>query len=170
MKLFGAILIILTSTAFGWELSNRLGRRTKQIRYLKIAFEALETEMVFGMTPLPNACEKVSNQLIKPLKSLFKTVADRLSTEELSAKDIWCTTVNTWKKSTDLNDAEINILLQFGQTLGQQDLESQRKQIRLAISYFNQEEKEAIESQRKFESMYKSFGFLGGAMLVLFML
>ncbi|MFA9559425.1 stage III sporulation protein SpoIIIAB [Evansella sp. AB-rgal1] len=170
MKLFGAIVILLTSTAFGWELSNRLGRRTKQIRYLKIAFEALETEMVFGMTPLPYACEKVSNQLIKPLKSLFQTVSKRLLEEEQSAKDIWCTSVEKWKKSTDLTGTEINILLQFGQTLGQQDLESQRKQIRLAISYFNQEEKEALESQQKFESMYKSFGFLGGVLLVLIML
>ncbi|MDG5788701.1 stage III sporulation protein SpoIIIAB [Evansella sp. AB-P1] len=170
MKLVGAILILITTTIVGWEYSSRLSRRTKQIRYLKIAFEALETEMVFGMTPLPYACEKVSYQLISPLKSLFTNVAKRLKEEENSAQEIWCSSVKSWKNKTDLSEAEINILLQFGQTLGQQDLEGQRKQIRLAISYFDQEEKQAVESQQKFESMYKSLGFLGGVLIVIIML
>ncbi|MBU9712213.1 stage III sporulation protein SpoIIIAB [Evansella tamaricis] len=170
MKLIGAILIIIASTVFGWEFSGRLARRTKQIRYLKIAFESLETEMVFGMTPLPYACEKVSNQVPTPVGNLFKEVATRLESEENSAPDIWNTAVQNWKKRTDLYMSEINILHQFGQTLGLQDLENQRKQIRLAISYFDQEEKQAMESQKKFESMYKSLGFLGGVLIVIIML
>lgn len=170
MKLIGSLIIILAATAFGWEFSRRLARRTKQIRYLKIAFEALETEMVFGMTPLPHACEKVSRQLISPLNTFFDEVSKRLKEEERTAMDIWCTTLKKWRMSTDLDESEINILNQFGQTLGQQDLENQRKQIRLAISYFDQEEKQAIESQSKYESMYKSLGFLGGVLIVLIML
>ncbi|ADU29965.1 stage III sporulation protein SpoIIIAB [Evansella cellulosilytica] len=170
MKLLGALLIIATTTMFGWEFSRRLTRRTKQIRYLKIAFEALETEMTFSMTPLPDACEKVAHQLIAPLNIFFEDVAERLKKEEKSATSIWNSSLKKWKGKTDLNTAELNILNQFGQTLGQQDLESQRKQIRLAISYFNQEEKQALEDQQKFESMYKSLGFLGGVLLVLIML
>ncbi|MDQ0256262.1 stage III sporulation protein AB [Evansella vedderi] len=170
MKLVGALLIILTTTVFGWEFATRLARRTKQIRYLKIAFEALETEMVFGMTPLPYACEKVANQLSSPLSQFFHEVSKKLKEEERTARDIWCNTLEKWKKTTDLEASEINILNQFGQTLGEQDLENQRKQIRLAISYFDQEEKQAMESQKKFESMYKSLGFLGGVLIVLIML
>ncbi|MCD8508707.1 MAG: stage III sporulation protein AB [Bacillus sp. (in: Bacteria)] len=98
MKLMGAIIIILAATAFGWEFSRRLTRRTKQIRYLKIAFEALETEMVFGMTPLPYACEKVSRQLISPLNAFFREVSERLMEEERTATDIWCSTLKKMEK------------------------------------------------------------------------
>ena len=170
MKLIGAIIVLLAATSFGWEFSSRLTRRTRQIRFLKLAFEALETEMVFGMTPLPLACEKVARQVSAPLKSFFSKVAKRLYSEESSAGHIWETTLDSWKKTTDLADSEVNIIYQFGQTLGQQDLESQRKQIRLAISYFDQEEKQAMEAQRKFEAMYRSLGFLGGVLIVLIML
>ncbi|WP_078597080.1 stage III sporulation protein SpoIIIAB [Evansella clarkii] len=170
MKLAGALLIILAATVFGWEFSSRLSRRTRQIRELKLAFEALETEMVFGMTPLPLACSKVGKQAGPLLGRFFEKVADGLCTEEASASEIWQRTLYTWKDTSDLSAAEINILQQFGQTLGQQDMENQRKQIRLAISYFNQEEEQAAESQKKYESMYKSLGFLGGALIVLIML
>ncbi|MBU9724173.1 MULTISPECIES: stage III sporulation protein SpoIIIAB [Bacillaceae] len=170
MKIIGALLIIAASTFFGFELARKLTRRTKQIRYLKIAFESLETEMVFGMTPLPLACEKVGNQVPSPISSLFHEVANRLETEESSAPEIWNSMIKKWAKTTDLYASEINTLTQFGQTLGLQDLENQRKQIRLAISYFDQEEKDAMESQKKFESMYKSLGFLGGVLIVIIML
>ena len=45
MKIVGSLVIIFATTLYGFELSNRLSRRTKQIRYL------LETESVFALTP-----------------------------------------------------------------------------------------------------------------------
>ncbi|SDY56099.1 stage III sporulation protein AB [Evansella caseinilytica] len=170
MKLLGAIFIILATSVFGWEISGRLARRTKQIRYLITAFEALEAEMVFGMTPLSLACEQVSRRHDPPISLLFHDVASRLHKEERPAPDIWKTSLKKWQRKTDLDKPELKILEQFGQTLGQQDLENQRKQIRLAVSYLDKEEKHAFERQNKFSSMYKSLGFLGGVLLVLIML
>lgn len=171
IKLIGSIVIVGVATLFGFELSNRLRRRTKQIRYLKMALESLETEIVFAMTPLAEACIKVSVQLAdQTVGSFFQKVGLRLSKEESLVTDIWDHVLEKWRQETDLKDSEINILKQFGQTLGQQDLENQRKQIRLAISYFDQEEKQALEGQQKYESMYKSLGLLAGVFIVLIML
>lgn len=170
IKIIGSLVIIAASTLFGFEFSNRLSRRTKQIRYLKIALESLETEIVFALTPLAVAFDKVSKSIPSPVGDLFQQVALKLSKEENAASNIWISTLEKWQKDTDLKNEEINILTQFGQTLGQQDLENQRKQIRLAIHYFDQEENLAMEGQKKYESMYKSLGFLAGILIVLIML
>lgn len=171
IKLLGSIVIVGVTTLFGFELSNRLRRRSKQIRYLKMALESLETEIVFAMTPLAEACKRVSDQIPDhTVASFFQTIGLKLSKEESLVTDIWQSVLEKWKEETDLKDSEINILKQFGQTLGQQDLENQRKQIRLAISYFDQEENQALEAQQKYDSMYKSLGFLAGIFIVLIML
>lgn len=170
IKLFGSIAIIVATTLFGFEFSNRLSRRTKQIRYLKIALEALETEIVFALTPLAEAFEKVSKQIPSPISDLFYEVSMKLYQEENSASSIWLSSLQNWEKKTDLESSEMNILSQFGKTLGKQDLENQRKQIRLAIQFFDQEEKLAMDVQKKYESMYKSLGLLAGILIVLILI
>ncbi|UCZ54598.1 stage III sporulation protein AB [Bacillus shivajii] len=170
MKLLGAFIIIVTSTLLGWEFARRFTRRKNQIRQLRLAFEALEGEMVFSMAPLSDACQKVAVQSAAPINQLFSEVSEKLTSEEKSAPDIWADCLKKWKKKTDLEAAEINILEQFGQTIGQQDIETQRNQIRLAITYFEQEEKHAQESEKKYESMYRSLGFLGGVLIVIIMM
>lgn len=170
MKIVGSLVIIFATTLYGFELSNRLSRRTKQIRYLKVALESLETEIVFALTPLGEAFDKVSRQIPFPISDFFRDVSKKLYNEENSASNIFYSSLTNWYKKTDLEKGELNILRQFGQTLGQQDLENQRKQIRLAIQYFDQEEKLALEAQKKYESMYKSLGFLAGVFIVLIMI
>lgn len=170
MKMIGAFIIILASTMLGWEFARRFTRRKLQIRKLRLAFESLEGEMVFSMAPLSSACEKVALQSTAPINELFHQVSEKLMIDESSAPEIWSECLKNWKKKTDLDSAEINILEQFGQTIGQQDIENQRNQIRLAITYFEQEEKHAQESEKKYESMYRSLGFLGGVLIVIIMM
>ncbi|WP_096434706.1 stage III sporulation protein SpoIIIAB [Alteribacter populi] len=170
MKIFGILVIIIATTAIGWEWARRLRLRTKQLKDVRVGLEALETEMVYGLTPLSEACERVSRQVRNPVGQLFHRFAQDLQQEEMLASEVWQQTLIKMKNTIEFKQGEWDVLHQFGQTLGQQDLENQRKHLRLALTYLEQQEADAREHQRKHESMYKSLGFLCGILIALIML
>ena len=65
-----------------------------------------------------------------------------------------------------LKNTELEILEQFGETLGKHDRYQQQKQILLTLSHLEREEKEALQVQSKYEKMVKSLGFLAGLLLI----
>ncbi|RNA68972.1 stage III sporulation protein SpoIIIAB [Alteribacter keqinensis] len=170
MKLAGILLVIAATTAIGWEWSRRLRLRTRQLKDVRVALEALETEMVYGLTPLQEACYRVAKQVRDPVGLLFRTFADNLDKEEKLASEVWGETIKKMRLILEFKQGEWDVLLQFGQTLGLQDLENQRKHLRLALKYLEQQESDARENQKKHESMYKSLGFLCGILIALIMI
>ncbi|MCR6096678.1 stage III sporulation protein AB [Salipaludibacillus agaradhaerens] len=170
MMWLGAAIIILTSTGVGWELSKRLERRTTLLRHMKVALETLDTEVTFAMIPLWEAFEQIAKQLPAPAKDFLNGVSTRLKDNEESTQQAWEEELNYWSTDVDLDAKDIDILKQFGQTLGRQDIEGQRKQIQLTQAYLETMEQTALETQKKYESMYRSLGLLGGLLLVIMLL
>jgi len=166
----GAAFIVLASAYIGMELAKRLERRTTLLRHVKVALETIDTEVAFAMIPLAQALDQVSKQLPSPVSDFFYGVAKKLTEEDISALDAWEEVLNSWKINIDLEEKDIEILRQFGQTLGKQDIHGQRKQIQLTQSYLNNMESVAQEAQKKYQSMYRSLGLLGGLLLVIMLL
>src|SRR5690606_5116679 len=98
---------------------------------------------------------------------LFDTFADHLIQRDIRAKEAWEFSLQEIWKKTALKKAELDILLQFGENLGRHDLEQQQKQIRLALTHLEREEKEAEEIQKSYGRMYRSLGILAGLLLTL---
>ncbi|WP_158282146.1 stage III sporulation protein SpoIIIAB [Salipaludibacillus keqinensis] len=166
----GASFIIFASAFSGMEFAKRLERRTNLLRHIKVALETLDTEIAFAMMPLAEAFDQVSRQLPPPVREFFYEVALKLKNEETSAFQAWEEVLVKWMEDVDLEEKDIEILRQFGQTLGKQDIQGQRKQIKLTQSYLDHMEKTAIDAQKKYQSMYRSLGLLGGILLVIMLL
>lgn len=166
----GAGMIVLASAYIGMELAKRLERRTTLLRHIKVALETLDTEVAFAMMPLAQALDQVSKQLPSPACDFFFQVAEKLINEDISALEAWEDVLDSWKINIDLEEKDIEILRQFGQTLGKQDIHGQRKQIQLTQTYLNHMETMALDAQKKYQSMYRSLGLLGGILLVIMLL
>lgn len=170
IKLMGATCILLATTWIGFEASKHLSERTKQLRQLKVALSALEAEIMYGHTPLKDASEHISNQISKPLSWLFKYFSQKLAEGKMSVKEAWEASLQDVWRITALKQGELEILKQFGETLGQHDLISQQKHIRLALLHLEREEQEAFDVQRRYEKMVKSLGFLSGLLIVILLM
>jgi stage III sporulation protein AB len=168
LKLLGAVLILLAGTGFGFYQARQLANRPRQIRQLIQALQRMETEIAYGFTFLPEAMIKVSKQLSSPLSHLFQQIGQQLSASSgQSTKDVWQTSVKEGWKHTSMKEAEKEILLQLGYTLGLTDKEDQVKHLRLGVSQLQAEEEQARDEQRRYEKMWKSLGLLAGALIVI---
>lgn len=167
MKFIGALFILATTSLLGFEYARRLQERTKQLRLLRTALISLEAEIMFGHAPLHEASRRIARQIANPIGELFDTFADHLIQRDIRAKEAWEFSLQEIWKKTALKKAELDILLQFGENLGRHDLEQQQKQIRLALTHLEREEKEAEEIQKSYGRMYRSLGILAGLLLTL---
>lgn len=170
LKIFGAIIIIVATSWGGFEISKTLSLRPKQIRQLKSALQSLEAEIMYGHTPLHEASRRLSEQLAEPLSSFFVNFSKRLISEDTTVKDAWSTSLKEIWKKTAMKQPELEIMKQFGETLGRHDRYSQQKQIILTITHIEREEMEAKDAQLKYEKMVKSLGVLTGLLIVILLM
>jgi len=170
VKLIGAILIIIATTWIGFEVAKSLRERTKQLRMLKAALQSLEAEIMYGHTPLHEASRRISTQLSPPISTLFKRFSEKLLQRDTTVRESWESSLSEVWKNTALKKEEFEILKQFGETLGKHDRINQQKQIILALTHLEREEKEARDKQLKYEKMTKSLGLLSGLLIAILLL
>lgn len=170
MKIIGAILIIMATTWVGFEFAKRLSERPRQLRQLKVALQSLESEIMYGLTPLAEASEHIAKQIPKPISYFFLCFSEGLKNGGASVRSAWEESLKETWHLTALRNGELEVMSQFGATLGQHDREHQQKQIRLTLTHLEREEGDAVEAQNRYEKMLKSLGFLTGILIVILMI
>ncbi|MGG0740091.1 stage III sporulation protein SpoIIIAB [Niallia taxi] len=170
MKIIGAIIILATTSLGGMEIAKSFSERPKQLRQLKSALQSLEAEIMYGHTPLHEAARRLSEQLHQPLSTFFENFSQKLMTEETTVRDAWTTCLDDIWKKTAMKKPELEIMKQFGETLGRHDRASQQKQIMLTLTHIEREEQEARDHQLRYEKMFKSLGVLSGLLIVILLM
>lgn len=166
----GAIAILSATTITGFEWAKRVRERPKRLRELKVTLQALEAEIMYGSTPLNEAFQHIGKPLKEPLSAFFLNISDLLNQGEHSVKEAWESQLLLLAKETSFKSGEIEVLRQFGSTLGRHDKEHQQKQIQLTLAHLNREEKEARDIQERYEKMCKSLGVLMGLLIVILLM
>ncbi|WP_379128787.1 stage III sporulation protein SpoIIIAB [Paenibacillus sp. sgz500958] len=168
LKLFGAVLIIAAGTLAGFKKARQYADRPQQIRGLIAALHRLETEIMYGFTPLPEALRRIGIQSRGPVQWFFTAAADEMSPpHDRSAQDAIRRAMETHWESTAMKAPEKEILRQLSCTLGTSDRSNQTNHIAMALQQLKQEEIVAREDQGKYEKMSKSLGLLLGALIVI---
>lgn len=170
IKLIGAVFIILSTSWAGFEAARHLTERPRQLRQLKVALQSLEAEIMYGHTPLAEATRNIAKQMEKPLTWFFETFSNKLEQANLHAKEAWQQSLDEVWNSTAFKKAELEIMKQFGDTLGQHDRHTQQKHIHLAMTHLEREELEARDKQIRYEKMVKSLGVLSGLLLIILLM
>lgn len=170
MKLLGAIIILIASTWTGFEAARHLSERPRQLRQLKVALQSLEAEVMYGHTPISEAMMNLAKQMQKPLSWFFESFAKKLRSGETSLKVAWDESLQEVWKFTAFKQGELEVMRQFGETLGQHDRASQQKHILLALAHLDREENDARDIQSRYEKMMKSLGFLAGLLLIILLM
>lgn len=168
IKVIGSILVIVSTSLLGYFCGELFKKRTRELKELERAIGILKNEIVYAYTPLPYALEKIGLRLIEPIKSLFLNISKNLqeNTSE-GVYEAFNSNINLYKKSLNLNEEDINILLNLSKSLGEWDIESQKN-----IFHATEEElkKQIQESEiliRKNLKMYRYLGFSIGAIIVI---
>ena len=170
VKITAIIMVIVSMTLMGFLLAARYGQRVRELRMIYSALKHVETEIVYGLTPLPQAFYNISHRTEQPLHTVFAYMSERFRNHELSTVEIWQSSWMKYQNKMALKKGDYEILFQLGHSLGQSDKENQMKHIAIALSYLQAEEEGARQEQQKHEKMYQYLGFLTGVMIIILMI
>lgn len=171
LKWVGAAMVLFAGTAYGFAKAARYARRPKELRQLGAALTTLESEIVFGMSPLPAAFERVASAAQRPVSLLFQEAAERMRDfgNEKTAGECWSEAVHALWPRTSLQEAEKASLISLAPTLGVTDRDDQAKHLRLARAQLLTEEEAAREEYARYGKMWRSLGALSAALVVILM-
>ena len=170
-KFIYSIVIVGCSSLLGFIFANTYVERAKLLNSLLATLQMLETEIVYGATPLPDIMRKIGNKSKKEIGDIFLSAADLLNCNSGQTFDeIWYSAVTQEAGHICLNREDIDLLLSLGKNLGISNCEDQMKHIRLIREEFKRHYELALIEQNKNTKLFKNLGFLLGMTIVIIVL
>lgn len=170
-KLLGAILIIAAAGWSGLSIAAVYTKRAQQLRSLQRALQILDTEIVYGATPLPSALQRVGQAVDQTTGGIFRKTGSLLTSSlGYTAAEAWNHALSTIAQTTALNKEDLTILQAFGEGLGCSAQEEQHKNIALTMLHLQKVEESALKERDKNVKIWRYGGFLLGATVVLLLL
>ncbi|MDR1205023.1 MAG: hypothetical protein LBL26_06035 [Peptococcaceae bacterium] len=170
VKWIGAGLILAASGFWGLVKAEGLARRRAAAGELMYGVDKLETEILYGKTPLPPALFRAGSSM-NLCRALFIGTAEAL---EKNGRD---SVGEIWKNQTqellmgDIIDQEMgSALICFGESLGNSDCQSQQKLFSLLKGQLRAYEEKTRILRDKNEKMWKFIGVGAGCALILLLL
>lgn len=168
IKIIGSLLIILSSGLLGIIMSRKYSIRPKELKKLRFSLQMLETEIVYGATPIPYACYNVGCKSDTPWNNFFLAVSENLLKRRFfSMEEAWDQAMHDSLSNSYMNKMDKELLESFGRVIGKSDIDDQKKLFKLFYTQLEHHEKAAEDERRNNEKMYKSMGFLLGAAILI---
>ncbi|TCT16912.1 stage III sporulation protein AB [Natranaerovirga pectinivora] len=163
VKILGIIITLTSSTLLGLYFSKSLTYRLEELHTLKKLLIMLRGDVKYGMTPLPEALEELSNRSVAPFKEFFNEVSKELKKfNGNNLQLIWNSSIEKHLKSSFLKKEDLTKLMQLGDTLGYLDKEMQLNTIDLYLEQLEEEIKYLTNNNGQSQKLYKNLGVLGG--------
>ncbi|WP_029420143.1 stage III sporulation protein SpoIIIAB [Alicyclobacillus macrosporangiidus] len=167
MKAIGAALVFVACTGIGFRIARDYRERPRQLRALMQGMRLLQAEVEYSVTPLPAALRRVSERVSPPAGVLFASAADILQDGDVPVADALARALNEAERLSALRDADLEVVREFGRTLGTSDRVHQSQQFEVAIARLAGLEEEARELQRTHERLWQYIGALVGLTIVI---
>ncbi len=171
IKLMLSVLIIGGCTLLGNIYAGIYGERVKLLNHLLSTLQMLETEIVYGGTPLPLLLPRIAAKSKAEIAELLIAVADILQLKEGDTfAEAWRKAIEANSKSSALHRDDLELLINLGNNLGTSDRENQVKHIRLAMEDVKRNHATAVAQQQKNAGLYKHLGLLAGITIVIILI
>lgn len=167
VKVIGITLIMCTTIVTGIQIGNSFAIRVKEIRQLILSIQLMETEMSYSHLPLQAIFLRISEKVDQPLRLFYNRMALVLDASIDNFGEHWEAEWDTMEEKSELKAQEIEVMKQFGRTLGTHSIVQQKKHIKLTMTYLEKVQEEAIERKQRYEKMSKTLGILIGLVVVI---
>ncbi len=171
MKLFGAILIMVSCSYTGWFLGNSLSLRRGLMRSLHNAFLQLKAIIRHERTALPDAFVKIGERTCGPVGEMFKLAGQRLNRYDGEPIErVWRDCVERCLNKSMMGEADIERLSELGTGLGLLDAKMQEE---LLVVYTRELEGGIAlldEEIRRKTGFYRAMGVLTGLFITLILI
>lgn len=171
LKILACIIIIASSTAIGFNYAESFKKRTKQLNEVQRCINQLQNDMIYTRTPLPEAISSIAQKSIYPIKNIFEEVSSLLFSNTVdSVYEAFCKSLTDKKEIISLKEEDINVILDLAKTLGECDIEGEKRIFSLTLNSLKKQLKNSELSMNNNVKMYRYLGFSLGTMVAIMLI
>jgi len=168
LKIIGSIVVITATSIMGFYYAGIYVERVKQIRSIQYALNILESEIVYTSTPLAEAFKNVSEKSCEPFKKLFLSLSENLRMKNVeSVTNAFSIVLSKLRGELYFDKEELEVIDSFMKSLGNTDIEGQKKNFHITIKKLEAFEIRAEENRKKNEKLFKYLGVASGMLIVI---
>lgn len=171
--MFKLIILIIVFLAFsygGYAYGEKFNNRYKNLKEILKSILLLQNEIVYNMTPLPEALNSIGEKCRTPIKEQFLNSSSLLSEGKEDSVYHAFKTIYEKENNIYLNKEDERVLGDFLKSLGELGVYGQEKMFNLVIANLNINIKEAETIANKNIKLYRYLGVCIGAMIIIFLL
>ena len=171
LAFLGGGLILSVCIMTGNQKALELKKREQQLAAFAGLCNAIETEIAYGQTPLPQIFLRQGKHLSYPLGSICQMTGNSLSQGGGVVLDtVWREALLTYEAALYLTGEDREIIESLSSELGLSYSNEQIKKLQLLRLRLEQQERLAREEQQKMGKVWQALGWCSGSMLILLFL
>jgi len=168
LKLFLLLIIFSTCTSIGFFYGNKFSNRFENLVYLQQCLKILETEIIYGATPLPDALSNVYNKGNIKVSFIFEEIKkDLLKNKRDQIYESFLYVKGLLYEKLYLKKPDVEVFISLGRVLGTSDREDQQKNFILILNQIKTLILEAKEEKNRNEKLYRSLGLITGVGIII---
>ncbi len=168
LKIIGSVVVMLAGGLIGTTVARSYERRPRELRELRSGLQLLETEIIYGATPLPDALDRVAQSCRGNIGYLFGYASKRLySGEGFTAAEAWESALGSLSQMTSLNSDDLAVLQRLGSFLGVSDQGDQEKHMRLIAKQMTHQIEKAENDARVNVKLWRYLGISCAVVIVM---
>lgn len=113
IRLTGAVLLILTSSLYGWLRAKELTERRSELNYLSQLIAAFKSEVSFQRSSLGEVFLKISDKSRLPYQNIFHGIYQGMECERNSFEDMWQEALGRMAAETCLKEEDIQYMAEL---------------------------------------------------------
>lgn len=171
LKFIGCIMILIASTGIGIIYGESLKKRVKQLKEIQRCIYQLQNEIIFTHTPLPEAIFNTACKSVNPIMNVFEDISYMLQKNSVdSVYEAFSKSLKGRQDTLNLKKEDIGSLLDLSKTLGESDIDGQKKMFLLTLENIKSQIEDSQISMNKNLKMCRSLGFSLGAVIVIILI
>lgn len=168
-RLLGAVLVVAGCAALGLRAAARLEGRVRDLGELAAGLDALQRELGWRLSPLPDALETAGGALRGPAAQFFAQCAQRARAPDTQAFQ------SVWRAELDaaplrLKPEDRALLARLGCVLGRYDGDSQRRALEETAAGLRALQGEAAGERSRLGRVYGVLGVTAGLFAAILLL
>ncbi|HEY8361433.1 MAG TPA: stage III sporulation protein AB [Tissierellaceae bacterium] len=168
LKTLSLAIIFITCAILGYCYGQRFTLRYENLVSLEQCIKILETEIVYGATPLPTALSNVYKKGNPRVSYIFEKIKDDLLEKKRSfVFESFLEIEDELYGKMNLKKEDVEIMLSLGRVLGSSDRHDQSKVFKIVLNQIEAQIEDAKIEKNKNEKLYRNLGVLAGIGLII---
>ena len=165
IKLIGFIIIVISSSKIGFDLSAKYIRRVEDLKAFISVLEKIKNEIKFSNCVISDALVKAADVKSDIVHKMVAFICEKIEDGKTEPSDAFSCYLN--ENTTFFEKKDVEEINEFFSVFGSGDRDDEIKNISNTVENIKSNLNEALENEKKYVKIFRTSGVLAGFLIAI---